>query len=506
MFAGEDDVGDTGLEGDGEGGDGAFGVSGESELHFGKGKGFDPGDGEDVVVEVVEVRGHVVEGEVEAVVAEGDGGGAVARVFVFTGKISEGMRGLCAFRAGDGIAFAGFFGKLLGLFLIFLEARGPVDGVEAEEAVVDGEGGDGGERLAATIGEDDHTDFFVGDEGEEGGEAVDAAAVGDEGVAAVGSGAEGHAVTIEGEFGEGDGAAGGNEHLRGLHLGGLRGGEDLLVAEFAFVHVQGEVAGHFFDAGVDGAGGANGVNVTEGDRGGLVFHQNVGQGEVVAILGNSDREIRVGHVEGGEDTRADEVFPFGAGDFCGEHTGGHEHEVVVLPEGTEIAGRLEVAEAVEHLLTGGGGAVPDEIVAGEAGAVGDEVAGSGALGGDDVVKLEGGEVGADGLVPFEFFFVGEGAEDGDGERFGDAANGEEGLRGDGELFGDVAVAVAFGVDDRTVFDDDEGEAGDFPVFEGLIHEVVEAGEGVGFLLGGKRENDEEGEGEEGGKESAHGGS
>ena len=191
-----------------------------------------------------------------------------------------------------------------------------------------------------------------------------------------------------------------------------------------------------------------------------------------------DRRVGPRHLERREDPFADQIVPRASGAPLDQVPRGQEHQILVLPAAAERRARLEVLEAAVQLLAVEASAVPQPVVPRQSRTVRHQVARRHLAGGEVVVQLKVGEVGAHGLVPLELAGIRQHAHQHDGERLRVGPDGHEGPRRHGEALFDVAVAVTLEEDGLPILNHAEGEPRDLPFFHHPGDEVIEPAEGA----------------------------
>ncbi len=211
----------------------------------------------------------------------------------------------------------------------------------------------------------------------------------------------------------------GNGGLWVVHFVQIAFGNDGLVRVFAVAKLENQIVRHVVDAGVDGAGGADGVNIVVRNFCDDVFFQRVGEGVVGGLFNFGDGQVRVGHLQWSKNLFANAAFPAEAGELSFEVAHGHDGEIVVLVGAAKAFVGLELVDTADEVLAGEVRGIPNEVVARQTGAMREEVAGSGLLAGDGIAHLKFGEIAADGFVPIDFAFVFQNGESQSGKGFGD---------------------------------------------------------------------------------------
>ena len=132
--------------------------------------------------------------------------------------------------------------------------------------------------------------MIIGEHGEQRVETVDAAVVPNQIVSAIRSGHPGESVTEVAKLGHAEcGRRIGNGRLRAVHFAKIAFGDDLLAFVLPVAELEDQIARHVVNAGIDGAGGADRVNVVVGNLGDDFFLQFVRERMVIGLFDFGDR-------------------------------------------------------------------------------------------------------------------------------------------------------------------------------------------------------------------------
>ena len=275
--------------------------------------------------------------------------------------------------------------------------------------------------------------------------------------------------------------------------------DELLAAEFALRQLKLDVLGHLGGAGVDGAGGADVVSVPPGHGGRLALDLGVRRGDVVALGEILDARIGRLHAERLEEALGEQVVPRGLRGFCRGLPGGKIENVVVHEGGADLRRRFHLRHTVQNLVAIERCAVPDQVVARQAGPVAEAVADRQFVGIEPVGHAEIRQVHAQGVVPLHFLFIDQHGDEGAGERLRDGADGEESFFRDRIGLADFLDAEAAGENGLAVLHDGDADARCAVRFQGLEHFGFEPLERVGSAEGcGTDEQGEQGKSHHGG--------
>ena len=236
---------------------------------------------------------------------------------------------------------------------------------------------------------------------------------------------------------------------------------------------------HVFDVGDHRAGRPHALlfrvvrNLVQLER---VAALGEGHADVWLLQHVGNREDGALHVQGQQDLLAHELGPWLARRELDRMADAGVHHVVVKKNLARRCLRLEVFQPVEQLFRGVVRLVPDGIVARDAGAVGQHVAQRDRIVQEAVVEVDCRNGFADWLVPRQLAFFHEKSRRDGREQFRVRGDGVHRLRRNRQLLLVVAVAITLGEHELVIDDDADPDAWRVPVFQGLLHERIEARE------------------------------
>lgn len=97
--------------------------------------------------------------------------------------------------------------------------------------------------------------------------------------------------------------------LRSVHFTQIAFGDNLFVRVFTVAELEGQIARHIIDTGIDGTGRADSVDIVEGNFGDDFLLQFVGQTMIFRILNLRDGQVRMGHSQRRKNLLADAALP-----------------------------------------------------------------------------------------------------------------------------------------------------------------------------------------------------